>query len=943
LPTYEKYWLKVWRDRHVFETEPITNKKKAFVTFPYPYMEGPVHVGHCFTSTRADVYARFKRMQGFNVLFPWAWHWTGESIVGMSYRLAQGDPSARKLFLEVAKIPESELTKFTDPEYLASYYTKLSREVVKATGFSIDWRREFTTVDPAYKKFIEWQYLRLRELGYVVQGTHPVVWCDHDKSPTSDHDRLEGEGVEPEDFKLLKFKLGDYFLVAGTLRPETIFGATNVWVNPQAEYSEARVDDELWVVSSSTLQKLLDQQHSVTPLRSFKGSELIGRKTEAPLTHAPLPVLPANFVDPDLVTGVVYSVPAHAPYDYMGLRDIQTGRALVSPSVRQIADTIKPISIIKVEGYSDIPAEDVIEKLQIADSLDPKLDIATKEVYKEEFHSGKMKENCGKVAGKSVSEAKELVVVEMQGSGSLASMLELPERVVCRCGTRCYVKVLENQWFLNYSDPEWKKKTKELMDKAKVLPSESLEWYYATIDWLQNRACARRSGMGTKLPWDKEWIVETLSDSTIYMAYYTISHQVNAERIKPSELSPEVLDFIFFGKGAAIRLSKKSGINVKLLNSMRTEFLYWYPVDLRNSAKELIPNHLTFFAFHHAALFEKKHWPRGFSVNGMLQTEGQKMSKSKGNIVSWTEALERYGPDALRATLVLAAEGMDDPDWRAKNAEDMVAKISSLLVFIESSMKNSVQRKPNHLDNWLVSVFHRRIGTVTSALEEMRTRKAVSAALLDTWNDVRWYLRRTQKPRLQTLKDVFDSWIRLLAPFIPFTSEEMNKRLGGKGLISTADWPSPDDFELDEGAEVSELVVTRAMEDARNILKVIKEPKKLLNVYVASDKVHQLFKELAVLGQNPKSRGQVMKKLAAGGLKPEKVIKLQHDLGQDLVSRVVALPDYDEYSILKDASDFMEQELNLRVNIFKVGNKGIKDPGKRAQEALPVKPAFFLQ
>jgi leucyl-tRNA synthetase len=943
LPNYEKYWLKVWRDRHEFESEPISSKKKVFVTFPYPYMEAPVHVGHCFTSARVDVYARFKRMQGFNVLFPWAWHWTGESIVGMSYRLAQGDPAARKLFLEVAKIPEEELSKFTDPEYLASYYTKLSRDVVKATGFSIDWRREFTTVDPAYKKFIEWQYLRLRELGYVVQGTHPVVWCDHDKSPTSDHDRLEGEGIEPEEFYLIKFKLGDYFLVAGTLRPETIFGTTNVWVNPQAEYVEAKVDDELWVVSASTLLKLKDQQRSVTPLRLFKGTELIGRKTEAPLTQAALPVLPAEFVDPDLVTGVVYSVPAHAPYDYMGLEDIQSGRVQVSQAIKQIADNIKPISIIEVRGYSNFPAEDAIKKLGITNSLDPRLEEATREVYKREFHSGTMRENCGKFSGASVAEAKELIVQEMKKSGHIASMLELPQKVVCRCGTRCYVKVLENQWFLNYSEPDWKKKTKELISQAKVLPPESLEWYFATIDWLQNRACARRSGMGTKLPWDKEWIVETLSDSTIYMAYYTISHQINAERVKPSELSPEVLDFIFFGKGAAIHLAKASGIEPKLLNSMRAEFLYWYPVDLRNSAKELIPNHLTFFAFHHAALFEKKHWPRGFSVNGMMQAEGQKMSKSRGNIVTWAEALEKYGADALRATLTLGADGMDDPEWRSKNAEDMVSRITSLLSFVQGNMKRSASRKPNHLDSWLISILHGRIQGVTSALDEMRTRRATSTALLDTWNDIRWYLRRSDKPRTQTLRSVFDAWMRLLSPFVPFAAEEMNRRLGGKGLISTADWPNPDDYKTDVSAEVAELEVTRVLEDARNILKVIKDPKSLLNIYVSSDDTTRLFFELSRRAQDAKSKGVVMKKLIANGIKPEKAIKLQHDLGKDLVARVAALPNYDEYDILKEASKFMAKELKLKVKVYKAGSKAVHDLGKRAQEALPLKPAFFLE
>jgi leucyl-tRNA synthetase len=332
MASYEKHWLGVWNEKRVFESEPIFGKKKSFVTFPFPYMNGPLHIGHCFTATRVDIYARFKRMQGYNVLFPWAWHWTGESIPGMSYRLSQGDESVRRAFTQIDGVPSEEVDRFVDPEYLASYYTRVSREAVKATGFSIDWRREFRTVDPAFKKFIEWQYVRLRELGYVVQGTHPVVWCKHDESPTGDHDRMEGEGVSPEEFNLIKFKLGEKWLVAGTLRPETIFGATNVWLRPDGAYCEADVDGEAWIISSSAVNRLAEQLHKVRVVREFRGSELLGATVTAPVTGASLPVLPATFVDTELVTGVVYSVPAHAPYDYMGLVDIQEGRGDASPS-----------------------------------------------------------------------------------------------------------------------------------------------------------------------------------------------------------------------------------------------------------------------------------------------------------------------------------------------------------------------------------------------------------------------------------------------------------------------------------------------------------------------------------------------------------------------------------------------------------------------------------
>jgi len=84
LKQIEKKWQARWEAAHIFEADPDPKRKKLLVTFPYPYMNGPLHVGHTFTATRVDVYARFKRMQGYNVLWPWAWHWTGQPLLGAS-------------------------------------------------------------------------------------------------------------------------------------------------------------------------------------------------------------------------------------------------------------------------------------------------------------------------------------------------------------------------------------------------------------------------------------------------------------------------------------------------------------------------------------------------------------------------------------------------------------------------------------------------------------------------------------------------------------------------------------------------------------------------------------------------------------------------------------------------------------------------------------------
>ena len=119
----------------------------------------------------------------------------------------------------------------------------------------------------------------------------------------------------------------------------------------------------------------------------------------------------------------------------------------------------------------------------------------------------------------------------------------------CRCGAECVVKILNNQWFLNYGDEEWKELARNCFDEMNILPNNIRTEFKEVIDWLHERACARQQGFGTNLPWDKDWIVESLSDSVIYMAYYTISRFVNDGTVTPENLTREFFDYILLDKG----------------------------------------------------------------------------------------------------------------------------------------------------------------------------------------------------------------------------------------------------------------------------------------------------------------------------------------------------------------------------------------------------------
>ena len=957
LKEIEAKWQKKWEDAKIFEANPELGRKKIFVTFPYPYMNGPLHVGHAFTATRVDVFARFKRMQGYNVLWPWSWHWTGQPLLGASQRVAKGDKEYIRILREVDGVPEAELKGFVDPLHMATYYTDEGRRIAKRIGFSIDWRREFHTGMPTYQKFIAWQYTNLKEKGYVTKGTHPVVWCPKDKSPTGDHDRQVGEGVTPESYVLIKFKLNaKTYLPAATFRPETIFGLTNMWINPKAVYVEADVNGENWIISGEAAEKLKEQNKTVHVIRSFEGKELIGKHFENPLTKLKFPILPGWFVNTNQATGVVYSVPAHAPYDWLALRDLQVNPETlkefgIDP---EVVKRIKPISLIEIAGFGEYPAVELVDKLNVSSQKDPKAAEATKTLYKKEFHNGILKANCGQYAGRLVKEVKESLVSDLEKLGVADSMYDLPQPVVCRCLTPCSVKILSNQWFLDYSDKAWKEKTKTAVGKMKIYPNSATQWFLVVIDWLKEWACARTTGFGTPLPWGKGWIIETLSDSTIYMAFYTISKHIRQHGIKPENLQRELFDFIFLGKGDKMEVSQETGIDSDVLDKMREEFLYWYPFDLRVSAKELVPNHLTFCIFHHVAMFPPEQWPKAMGVNGMLMIEGKPMHKSKGNFVTMKNAVESYGADATRCALLLGAEAMDDPNWRSKNVQEIQSKLEALFNYATNIIENAKTPGEGHIEKWLMSRLQNRVSQVTSNLDELKTRTSLEIALFEIWNDFRWYNQRKEKTNSDTLRKALKVWLRLLAPFAPYLSEELWAKMNNDGFISLAEWPKMDDKQVDEAAEERENFLIDLIEDTLNILKATKLTPTKIFYYTAVPWKRKVYNKIL----EETMRGEVMIRNVMKGFAKEeelkgnlgtvsqfvsKVVKILNKIPVDRKSRFLKIGIMDEKKIIEAASTFLKDRFNAEIIVYDEESEDRYDPKQRAKFAIPFQPAIFIE
>jgi leucyl-tRNA synthetase len=953
----EEKWLERWERDKIFEPEP-DNRKKFLITFPFPYMSGPLHTGHLYTSIRADTYARYKRMRGYNVLYPWAWHWTGEPITGMVKRIIAKDSAMLHVILNIDKVPPEEVQKFTDPVYVAQYYTQRGKHDLKRLGLSIDWRREFTTTsyNIGFNKFVEWQFRKLRSMNYITIASHPVVWCPRDQSPTGDHDRLAGEGVSPEKYYLMKFKMNDTYLVAATFRPETIFGVTNIWINPNATYAVCKVNNEQWIVSKETIQKLTEQNRSVVLIKEIKGEELIGKTVMEPINNRKIYILPASFVDPWIGTGVVYSVPAHAPYDWLALRDLKNKKELLKNNLDpNIIDQITPISIIRIEGFSEYPAIEIVDKMNVSDQMDPKAEEATRIIYKEEFHKGMMKENCGKYANLLVKDAKERVVNDLYSQHIIDYLYDLTEPVICRCGTRCIVKILNDQWFLKYSDAGWKSKARECVMSMNVYPEDARNWLLNTIDWLEDKACARRSGLGTPLPWAKEWIIEPLSDSTIYMVFYMISKYINEGVLDPNKLNDTFFDYVVLGKGNVEQVSKETGIDTNLIERIRKDILYWYPVDMRVSGKDLLSNHLAFFIFHHVALFEKNMWPRGIAANGFVTINGQKLSKSKGIIVTISDAVNKYGSDAVRLFMLSAAEDLDDPDWSDKGVNETLENIKKLYIMIfniieENKKIDNLEIRP--IDKWLLSTLQKRIKQVTEYMENFKLRNATVTAVYEVWNDLKWYLRRTEIPNKSVLKEFIETWIKLIAPFTPFIAEELWEHLGNKGYVSLAQWPEPNNKLIDETSELIEEQVKIIMQDINTILTQYTAKISKIYVYLPSEWKYQIAsiigKQLST-GSDPRSLiKDLMKEPTYKAMSKtlvsfiNKFIEMYWTLSE-LHKKMIDKSKVIDKEALESMKKLIKGEFNADLIIDSEDNPNIYDPTKKSARALPFKPAIYVE
>jgi leucyl-tRNA synthetase len=643
---------------------------------------------------------------------------------------------------------------------------------------------------------------RLKELNKIKFGKRYTIYSPKDGQPCMDHDRSEGEAVGPQEYTALKLKVielapevaaaikgkipggADVFFVPATLRPETMYGQTCCFVGPKITYGVFKVSEKEYYViteraaTNMAYQGVFPQNGKFEKVAEVVGSACVGTVVHAPLSvHKQVRILPMDSVLPTKGTGVVTSVPSDSPDDFATVTDL--AKKADYYKIKKEWAELEIIPIISTPSYGNLAAPFLVKKLKISSPKDTKqLEEAKDLAYKEGYYQGIME--IGDFKGDKVEDAKPKVRQQLFDAGEGFAYSEPERKVVSRSGDICCVALMD-QWYLDYGEESWKKVALEFVDNAdgkglNTYSQETKNGFEGVLNWLNQWACARSFGLGTKLPWDEQFLVESLSDSTIYMAYYTIAHYLHKDifgktpgiaGIKPEQMTDEVWDYVFARRALSPKVLSTSNISEGTLASMRREFEYFYPLDLRVSGKDLIPNHLTFFVYIHLAIFPPEYWPKGVRANGHLLLNGEKMSKSTGNFMTLDDLVKKYGADASRIALADAGDGVADANFEEDVADNNVLRLFNLREWCQEMTSPEADLRTGPKNDFLDALFENEMNAIVHECrghyQDTDYKLALKSALYDFTSARDFYRESSTAAGIKMHKDLILQYIELQA------------------------------------------------------------------------------------------------------------------------------------------------------------------------------------
>jgi leucyl-tRNA synthetase len=956
-PARESAWQAAWAKESLGAARRVPGREKFFAIVAYPGASGFLHLGHLRGMAIADELHRYHRMMGHATFFPTGTHASGLPAVTFAQKVADRDPSVLAQ-LEQNGVPEADRAGLADPATAARYLGRSYLQVFRELGILLDERAYVTTIDDDYARFIGWQFRRLHAAGVLGQAPHfasvcPV--CGPVSVDPSETDLSSGGEAEWIEYTVVPFALDDgRTLLAATLRPETVYGVTNLWLHPHDALVVWHHGESVYLVSRAGAERLVDQ-HGGRIGHDVPVGDLLGRRVTVPLAHRSVPLLASPIVDPSVGTGVVMSVPAHAPADWLALAALgpaersTVGDPLVLVEIPEDA----PLSPSEKELLAGpgVPAERAVRAVHAASLADgDALAEATDRLYRLELVRGRMRADL--VGGRPVAAARPVVAAELASTGHPLQLFAFSEPVVCRNGHAVVIRRVPDQWFIRYSDPEWKAKTRAAVAAMAFFPPDYGAELPGILDWFADRPCTRRGRwLGTPFPYDPSWTIEPIADSTFYPAYFVVRPFVADGRVPLAALTDAFFDFVFRGTGPG-----EPSLAAAVQREVREEFTYWYPLDLNIGGKEHKRVHFPVFLYTHTLLLPPELRPRGVFVNWWLTfTGGEKISKrhigSKGGAIPPIRAsLERWGADALRLFYAEAASPHQDIEWDpalVDAARDRIAEIERLA----GEMGREGAGGPPELERWLLAEFREVVAGAHAGFQSGAMRDAAQWVYARTPALLRRYVVRGGGPG-PAVHGLVRAWIRLLSPITPHVAEEL-----GVGrfdaLVAVQPMPRPEEFPLDATARAAESYLERIEDDLRSVLRPALERgerPQAVTFFVAAPwkaEVEQMVRDALATGDATRVLPTVMARVrtvpavaAFRGAIPDYVTRVSKEIRSEPAEGRPRLPEAD---LLRSAEGYLVRRFGFEsVQVVPEAEAEAHDPMRRRERARPGRPAFYL-
>ena len=728
----EKKWQKYWEDNKCFEAINGSEKKPYYILVEFPYPSGSgLHVGHVRSYTAQDAKARMKRMQGFNVLYPMGWD-------------AFGAPAEQ--FAIKNHIHPKEAVK----ENIATF-----KRQMKTLGFSFDWDREFSTTDPEYYKWTQWQFLKFYEHNMAYKATASVNWCNTCKTVLSNEDAAGGvcercgstvvqkeknqwmlkmseyaqsllDGLEETAFadrvKLgqinwigkstgveveIELTTGGKFSIFTTCI-ETIYGVTFFVIAPDGKLIKElmpKIENKEEVQNYILETSKKSNMDRTSLIKTKTGCILKGIEAINPVNGKKVPIFVGDFVLGSYGTGAVMAVPAHdaRDYEYAKVHNLEMIEVISGGNIKEKAyekEEYLPINpkLLNSEEFTGLTVSEAKEKI-------------TEKLV-----------NMGKAKVVNNYKMRDWIFSRQRFWGEPIPMINCP-----KCG---WVPVPENELPVL------------LPDVANYEPTDDGESPLAKItDWV-NCKCPK-CGADAKRETDT---MPNWAGSSWYFLRFMDAH------------------------------------NNKEFASMDA-MKYWGKVDWYNGGMEHTARHLLYARFwvqflYNIGLVPNKEMIYKRVSHGMvLGSNNEKMSKSKGNVINPDDIVNEFGADTLRLYEMFMGDYKEDVPWSTESLKGCKRFIDKVIRLKDSLNDNEGFTKD------LEKIQNQTIKKVTYDLDNMAYNTAVSSLMI---------LTNAYQDAKSISKEDYRLLLTLLNPIAPHITEELNESIGFSPIVNST-WPVYDE------------------------------------------------------------------------------------------------------------------------------------------------------